>query len=84
MGSRNTPYAKLKRSIVLDHLEKFPDAGSRTIARILFRDFPKLFLSEEEARTPVRMYRGVNGKHHRNVVKMTKYYKNEIKLAEKQ
>lgn len=46
--------------------EKFPAAGTRTLARMLLRDEPKLFKDFEHARTTIRRCRGEHGKHNRD------------------
>lgn len=70
-----TPYYDLKRKAVLDLLEKFPDTGSRTIAKILKRDNPEIFRDIEDARGFIRRYRGQSGKYHREAVKLNQYFK---------
>jgi len=72
-----TDYKIIRRKIVTDVLDKYPDASSHTLARILFRDNPLFFKSHEQARGIVRIYRGVHGNHGRQAMKFTKYYKDE-------
>jgi hypothetical protein len=71
-----SPYLEEKRKILFAHLEKFPESGSHTVAKILYRDFPEFFTSREEARLCVRRYRGKAGNQHREVIRITKYYQN--------
>jgi hypothetical protein len=66
----------MKREITLSYLEKFKESPSRTIARMLNRDYPEFFQSIEQARTNVRIYKGVSGNKMRDEVRLTKYYKN--------
>lgn len=63
MGN-GVPFYQLRRKIITDHLDRFPDAGSLTIAKILFRDFPGYFKDIEEARGLIRIRRGKHGKAH--------------------
>ena len=72
-----TPFRQVRRKVLIEYLDKYPDAPTRMIARMLIRDNPLLFPNGyEEARSVVRVYRGVNGKDCRKNMKFTKYYKN--------
>ena len=73
----NQAYQLIKRKILFAALEKYKDTPSNTIAKILYRDYPEFFTNKEMARGHVRLYRGKSGKHSRNVMTTTKYYKNE-------
>ena len=68
-------YRTLKRKIIFDLLDEFPDAPSNTLAKIARRDNPKFFADSEDARGIIRRYRGKNGVHKRNTMKTQKYYK---------
>lgn len=68
------PYFELRRKILFDHLEKFKDIPSRTIAKILARDYPEYFEDIEMARRIIRLYRGKLGKQHREATKKNQYY----------
>lgn len=70
-----TPYRDLKRNTVFGYLEKYPDTPNKTLARMLKRDYPDLFIDIEDARTIVRRYRGKSGKQAREDITITKYYK---------
>lgn len=72
--NNHSPYNQLKRKILFDHLDKYPDAGSHTIARILNRDYPEIYHTREYARTMIRTYRGKRGDLLRGNVKNKKYY----------
>jgi hypothetical protein len=56
MGIKST----YKQSIVLEYLEKFPNASTRAIARMLINDYP-LDFSESNARSLTQIYRGEHG-----------------------
>jgi len=68
-------YNAIKRKAVLDYLEKYPTTPSRTLARMLKRDFSELFKDIEDARGQIRSYRGVSGKRAREAIKFTKFFK---------
>jgi predicted phosphodiesterase len=51
--------------VTLKYIEKMQDAASRTIARQLRKDHPKLFTNMKNARAIVRYYRGRQGDHAR-------------------
>lgn len=70
-----SPYFQLRRKILFEHLDKYKDASSHSIARILVRDYPEYFKDREMARGLVRIYRGVSGKYHRERVKSNQYFK---------
>lgn len=48
--------------VVRDALESMPHAGSRTLARFLHKEHPKLFPTVDKARQVIRYYRGTSGK----------------------
>ena len=72
MGSE---YHALKRKVILDLLEKYPDTSTRALARIVIRDHSVFFKDYEEARVHLRIYKGQSGEKLRKAVKMRKYYK---------
>ena len=71
-------YLNLKRKILLDHLEKYQGTPSLTLARILVRDYPEFFVTLDNARTAIRLYRGQKGDDCRNKVKIKKYFTHEV------
>ena len=71
-----SPYQQVRIKILFEHLEKYKDSPSHTLARILFRDHPDFFRSHEDARSAVRKYRGATGDNHRKLTRETKYYRN--------
>jgi hypothetical protein len=77
----NSPFYTLRRKVIFEHLEKFKDTPSKTLARILFRDYPGFFSSIEGARRAVRLYRGKAGEQARKEVKRNQFYTNGIQLA---
>lgn len=54
--------------IVLDYLKKYPRTPSRTLARLIEKDFPFLYNSSETYYSTVRRHRGESGKKERNRV----------------
>jgi len=77
MGGIPKPYAEIRRKVLFEYLEKYKDISTRSISRMLFRDHPSVFNSEDHARSLIRIYRGVYGNYARSVIKETKFYKNE-------
>ena len=47
--------------LVYDTLAEFPDADTRTLARLLFEKYPHAFESVEQARSRIRYQRGAKG-----------------------
>ena len=70
-----TPYQLEKRKVIFDYLEKYPDAPSTQLGRMLYRDFPEYFPNKDDARTTIRIYRGRSGGKLRNQIKSRTYYK---------
>lgn len=79
--SNNIPYLVIKRKVVFDLLDKFPDAPTRTLARILYKDNTCFFKDYEDARLIIRRYRGQNGASNRKDITFRKYFK-EIKVKQ--
>lgn len=73
-----TPYFIERRKIIFEHLDKFPDAGTNTIAKILFRDYPGFFSDVENARDAIRYFRGAKGEKRRNKLSTKKYVRQPI------
>lgn len=67
---------------MIDALEKFPDIQSRTLARQLHEQRPKLFPSIEKARTLVRQYRGNKGATMRQRMSTRDHYRENGKAGE--
>ena len=66
---------KISGQLAYDILDKFPDASTNALARILYRDNPKIYNSHDHARTLVRLYRGSTGNRLRNKIKANKHFK---------
>lgn len=49
-----------KTQLAREFIERFPDAENRTIARVMFKERPKVFVSLESARSVIRGLRGAN------------------------
>ncbi len=65
----------IRQKIIFEYLEKFPNAGNRTLASILFKNYPQFFNSYEDVRYVVRYLRGSAGVKSRKVLKNKKYVK---------
>src|ERR1044071_7351908 len=55
-----TPSTPMQQ-IAAECLRKFPETHTKTLATMMFREYPKLFLSVESARGVIRRLRGANG-----------------------
>ena len=75
MPASNGAYFTIRAKIIADYLDKYPEAGSHTIARILVRDYPEYFTSYDSARLAIRYRRGALGEQHRSNLKNRKYVK---------
>jgi hypothetical protein len=53
-----------KAEIVRSYLERFPETENRTLAKLLHKELPKVFMSPEVARDIIRRLRGAKGKRH--------------------
>ena len=67
-------YKDIKRKITFGVLEKYPDAPSNALAKMIYKNNPEFFTDKEHARTYIRLYRGKLGKIHRDGMQMRKYY----------
>ena len=74
----NLSYAEIKRKIVFDALDKFPNTSNLGVARIIYKEGNLFFKDLDNARTMVRFYRGSMGKEHRETITIKKYLKNEV------
>jgi predicted phosphodiesterase len=59
------------REIVLEHLEKYPDVNSLTLAKIICVKHPDLVV--EKVRSSIRYYRGNKGSRNRNDMKIRQF-----------
>jgi hypothetical protein len=71
-------YKKLLRKVVFEYLEKYEDLPTRTIARMLKRDYSEYFKDIENARGLLKYYRGLCGDWNRKNMATKKYYKNAV------
>jgi hypothetical protein len=70
-----TPYNDLRRKVVFDTFDRFPNLATNTMARVLVKEHPEFFDSAERARDIVRYYRGLSGTSNRHKLKNKKYAK---------
>ena len=70
---------KSNTNIILDYLEKFPNAPSRTIAKKIYNENSAFFTDIENVYFRVRYYRGQSGSTNRDKLKNTKFQK-ELKV----
>ena len=71
----NTPFKDIIAEILDKYLNKYSDTPSRTLGRMLKRDYPELFKSIDAARSCVRYRRGKNGKFCLHYLRDKKYVK---------
>jgi predicted phosphodiesterase len=76
-------------SVIRSLLEEYPTAGSLTLAKRLFKDYPHLFENTEDARSKIRYRRGASGKvlrrllaNNTHVTDKEKYMKELMSLPE--
>lgn len=72
------PYQIERRKVIIKYLDRFPDAPTRLLARILVRNEPAYFKDIEFARDILRVYRGQHGARGRVTMKFNKYFKYEL------
>jgi predicted phosphodiesterase len=76
MSITKQPSAKKSNTnIILDYLEKFPNAPSRTLAKKIYNENSAFFTDAENVYFRVRYYRGQSGSTNRNKLKNTKFQK---------
>jgi predicted phosphodiesterase len=70
---------KSNTNIILDYLEKFPNAPSRTLAKKIYNENSAFFTDFENVYFRVRYYRGQSGSKNRDKLKNNKFQK-ELKV----
>lgn len=81
MGKNLTP----KGEKAIELIDEFPHTGTRTLARILYKKHPTLYLDYEDARMSIRVHRGEAGTYsrkHINNFREKGNAKNEIRLPD--
>lgn len=68
------PFDEIKRKILFEYLEKYPDLPSYSMAQAIYSKYPEYWTNAETVRGHIRRYRGKSGEHHRNKMKNQKYY----------
>ena len=66
---------KISGQLAYDILDKFPDASTMALARMLYRDNPEVYNSIDHARSLIKMYRGSAGNRLRLKIKANKHFK---------
>jgi predicted phosphodiesterase len=67
-------------AIVDEMLAKYPDLPSAQLARIIYKDNPTVFSTQEVVRTAIRYRRGASGKTHRESVGLEENITPEYKI----
>jgi hypothetical protein len=73
-----SPYFQLRRKIIIDVMNRFPDFGSRTLANKVFNETPEYFNDVEHVREMIRYYRGASGKKNLMALKNKDYVRKSI------
>ena len=60
--------------IIKDALDTFPNTPTKTIANLVYKNNPEVFLTPESTRSSVRYYRGQNGGAARKSIKDKSYF----------
>ena len=68
-------YFQGRDKVISDVLDKYNDLPSRTIARMLFNQYPAYFPTIEIARVAIQYRRGRTGEAHRKKLKDKRYVK---------
>ena len=68
-----TEFGHIRREIIFDCFERFPNHGNHTIAKKIYKDHPALFRCFETCRSLVRYYRGSSGDGGRKRLATRKY-----------
>ena len=64
---------KPETKIILDYIERFPNAPARTLSRKIFEENKTFFDSFEKIYSRVRYYLGVHGNQHRSTIKTNRF-----------
>ena len=70
-----TEFQRIRREVVFDVLDRFPNSGNRTLALKLYKEHPELFKDAEQARSIIRLYKGQSGPVNLHYLKNKKYVK---------
>lgn len=73
--------AKPETKIILDYIERFPNAPARTLSRKIFEENKNFFDSFEKIYGSVRYYLGVNGNQNRDVIKTKEFIRESRQLT---
>ena len=75
--SQLTPFTTIRRKVICDYLDKFPNTSNRSLANIIYRDNPLMFTNSEQVRSIIRFYKGSWGVKARKILRFTKYYQHD-------
>ncbi len=70
-----TEYEAIRRKVITEEMDKFPDIQNRTLTRLLMKKYPAMFTDEEVTRSAIRYLRGASGSKHRSYLKDKTYAK---------
>jgi chromosome condensin MukBEF complex kleisin-like MukF subunit len=72
----------LGAQVIMEYLEKYPNASTMMLARMVYRDNVALFTNLEDARSIIRHYRGACGEKRKNNL-TNKNYVRPFRVIEK-
>lgn len=58
-------------------MEKYKDTSNRSLAKIMYRDYPEFFINTEYARSMIRLYKGKSGSTNKKRLRETKFITDE-------
>ncbi len=73
-----SPFNLLRQKVIFEYLDKFPEAGNMTIAKLLFNKYPDFWANLDSCRTVIRYYRGCIGIKSLNELKDKKYVRKQV------
>ena len=68
-----TEFGEIRREIIFEYLDRFPDHGNHTVAGKIYNEHPELFATYDDCRGYIRYYRGNHGNKNRKYLKTKKY-----------
>lgn len=74
----SSSFYAMRDKVICNALDKYPDLGTRTVARILFKDNPILFGTIENARACISYKRGLLGDTHRKILTDKRYVRQPL------
>lgn len=64
-----------KNKVVLGYLERYPSAPSQTLARIIYKENPLIWMTFDAVYCMVRRFRGNQGNRNRQLTKVKEHFR---------